>query len=392
MHDELDCSVASPEQAELVAQLGREAVKLEVPMQVELKFGRSWGDAKHTWEELHRDRAGRNQGRASSTARWRSGGSQYQGIPEFRSRRAPQRSETEHNLECAETDVATDRSSHLRAMPARSAGWAEQQRQLSAGESLARREDAFIRRRMAEEGIAPSLPLRPRSPGLHPLRRRRGGSMVAPAAASAAGDRAHPAHQGRRAAHQADLAGCRRHAGEGRLGLRDGPRHGRARHGCRRRCARRVDRRPDAVTGARARHACARTCPTRSRSPPRRCWSMASARPDLIARTGANIVYHGPAFALLDFDTKGMPASVAAELQARRRLLAGAADGAAGPGRRGAADAELDQRRPVAHRYRGSDAGLGRRPRLCRGEGRRRQRAIPASAARPLLAGRVWAG
>ena len=39
------------------------------------------------------------------------------------------------------------------------------------------------------------------------------------------------------------------------------------------------------------------------------------ARPDVIARTGANIVYHGPAFALLDFDTKGMPAGVAAELQ-----------------------------------------------------------------------------
>ena len=32
------------------------------------------------------------------------------------------------------------------------------------------------------------------------------------------------------------------------------------------------------------------------------------ARPDIIARTGANIVYHGPAFALLDYDSKGMPA------------------------------------------------------------------------------------
>jgi DNA polymerase-1 len=51
MHDALDCSVASPELAELVAQLGREAVTLEVPMQVDLKFGRSWGDAKHTWED-----------------------------------------------------------------------------------------------------------------------------------------------------------------------------------------------------------------------------------------------------------------------------------------------------------------------------------------------------
>ena len=39
------------------------------------------------------------------------------------------------------------------------------------------------------------------------------------------------------------------------------------------------------------------------------------ARPDIIARTGANIVYHGPAFALLDYDSKGMPAAVAAELE-----------------------------------------------------------------------------
>jgi DNA polymerase-1 len=51
MHDALECSVASPELAERVAQLGREAVTLEVPVQVDLKFGRSWGDAKHTWED-----------------------------------------------------------------------------------------------------------------------------------------------------------------------------------------------------------------------------------------------------------------------------------------------------------------------------------------------------
>jgi hypothetical protein len=39
------------------------------------------------------------------------------------------------------------------------------------------------------------------------------------------------------------------------------------------------------------------------------------ARPDIIARTGANIVYHGPAFALLDYDSKGMPTTVAAKLK-----------------------------------------------------------------------------
>jgi hypothetical protein len=52
MHDCLDLSVSSPEQAERVAQLGREAVRLEVPIEVDLKYGRTWGDAKHTWSEL----------------------------------------------------------------------------------------------------------------------------------------------------------------------------------------------------------------------------------------------------------------------------------------------------------------------------------------------------
>jgi hypothetical protein len=52
MHDCLDCSVSSREQAELVARLGEQAVTLDVPMRVDLKFGRSWGDATHNWKEL----------------------------------------------------------------------------------------------------------------------------------------------------------------------------------------------------------------------------------------------------------------------------------------------------------------------------------------------------
>src|SRR6516225_8946968 len=51
MHDSLDLSVSSPEQAELVAQLGRDAVQLDVPMKVDLAFGRTWGDAKHSWDD-----------------------------------------------------------------------------------------------------------------------------------------------------------------------------------------------------------------------------------------------------------------------------------------------------------------------------------------------------
>ena len=45
MHDALECSVTSREQAEMIARLGEEAVSLNVPMMVDLKFGKTWGDA-----------------------------------------------------------------------------------------------------------------------------------------------------------------------------------------------------------------------------------------------------------------------------------------------------------------------------------------------------------
>jgi len=53
MHDSLDLSVSSPEQAEMVARLGVDVIKLEVPTKVDVKYGRTWGDAKHSWGELH---------------------------------------------------------------------------------------------------------------------------------------------------------------------------------------------------------------------------------------------------------------------------------------------------------------------------------------------------
>ena len=52
MHDALECSVTSREQGEMIARLGEEAVSLNVPMKVDLKFGKTWGDAVHSWEEL----------------------------------------------------------------------------------------------------------------------------------------------------------------------------------------------------------------------------------------------------------------------------------------------------------------------------------------------------
>jgi DNA polymerase I-like protein with 3'-5' exonuclease and polymerase domains len=53
MHDSLDLSVSSPDVAEMVARLGEEAVKLDVPMKVDVSFGRNWGDAKHSRADLH---------------------------------------------------------------------------------------------------------------------------------------------------------------------------------------------------------------------------------------------------------------------------------------------------------------------------------------------------
>ena len=45
MHDALDCSVTGPQQGELLARLGCAAITLEVPMRIDVKYGRNWGDA-----------------------------------------------------------------------------------------------------------------------------------------------------------------------------------------------------------------------------------------------------------------------------------------------------------------------------------------------------------
>jgi hypothetical protein len=52
MHDALELSVATPEQAARVAQLGREAITSLVPMQVDVKFGRTWGGAEYAWADV----------------------------------------------------------------------------------------------------------------------------------------------------------------------------------------------------------------------------------------------------------------------------------------------------------------------------------------------------
>ena len=184
MHDALDTSVTSREQGELIARLGEEAVKLEVPMRVDVKYGRSWGDAKHTWEELHGTAPATTKVVPAQPQGGDLGGSNTKGTPEFRTSELPSGSETEHNLDCAETDVGPIEAHICAQCQLDPPDGREQQRQLSAGESLwlhAHCEDAFIRRRMAEEGIASSPAASAEKPGPSPSapppRRINGGTL-----------------------------------------------------------------------------------------------------------------------------------------------------------------------------------------------------------------------
>ncbi len=46
IHDELDVSVESPEQAQKIIEVMEEAVKLEVPNKVDYEKGKNWGEIK----------------------------------------------------------------------------------------------------------------------------------------------------------------------------------------------------------------------------------------------------------------------------------------------------------------------------------------------------------
>ena len=312
MHDELDCSVSSREQGEMIARLGCEAVKLEVPMRVDLKFGRNWGDAKHTWEELH--------GTAPATIvpvqpqGGDLGGGNTKGTPEIRTSELPSGSETEHNLDCAETDVGPIEAHICAQCQLDPPDGREQQRQLSAGESLwlhAHCEDAFIRRRMAEEGIASSPAASAEKPGPSPSapppRRINGGTLPPPP----------PPLEIALTRFTKDDGPLTKQiylAPDGTL-VKDGSACVMAHGTAERVRVAGVDALGALIEDLTPSQALAlgtlrADLPDKVKVVTKKMLVNGAARPDLIARTGANIVYHGPAFALLDYDTKAMPASV----------------------------------------------------------------------------------
>jgi DNA polymerase I-like protein with 3'-5' exonuclease and polymerase domains len=51
MHDEWANSVSDPKRGERIREIMRDAVKLRVPVIVDLEYGPTWGDAKYSWEE-----------------------------------------------------------------------------------------------------------------------------------------------------------------------------------------------------------------------------------------------------------------------------------------------------------------------------------------------------
>jgi hypothetical protein len=59
MHDELDISVSRRETADRVAEIMRDVVRLQIPVQCDVEFGKTWGLAAKnketghmaTWEE-----------------------------------------------------------------------------------------------------------------------------------------------------------------------------------------------------------------------------------------------------------------------------------------------------------------------------------------------------
>ena len=51
MHDEMDRSVASKEEGDRTAEIMRDAVKISVPVMVDVKYGKNWATAKNSWDD-----------------------------------------------------------------------------------------------------------------------------------------------------------------------------------------------------------------------------------------------------------------------------------------------------------------------------------------------------
>jgi DNA polymerase I-like protein with 3'-5' exonuclease and polymerase domains len=249
MHDGLELSVTTREQGELVARLACEAVKLEVPMRADIKYGRSWGDANHTWEEL------------TGAARAPKSKVDPEPKPGPAPKPEPKHVEPEPKPE-AEPQLSESATEAPKARPP---------------------EDPPAEKKAP----APPPPLQIELTRLT----KDGGPLTKQISLSPDGTLV---KDGSACVMSHGTAERVRVAGVEALGaLIEALRPSQAL----------------ALGTLRA------GLPDKVEVTTKKRLVNGSARPDIIARTASNIVYHGPALALLDYDSKGMPPALAAELK-----------------------------------------------------------------------------
>jgi DNA polymerase I-like protein with 3'-5' exonuclease and polymerase domains len=162
MHDSLDLSVSSPEVPEMVARLGENIIKLEVPMVVDVRYGCTWADAKHTWAELHAETSPR-----------------VESVVELHDDRPPAQPESpkfSNDSDEASDSIPWEGDENFTVPPAHEVDWSSRLEQdfprvgetaTTAAESSPpppRDDDEVIHARVAEEDISQGPPPPPPSP------------------------------------------------------------------------------------------------------------------------------------------------------------------------------------------------------------------------------------
>jgi DNA polymerase I-like protein with 3'-5' exonuclease and polymerase domains len=290
MHDGLELSVTTREQGELVARLACEVVKLEVPMRADIKYGRTWGDAKYTWKELTGAAPAPKQD--PEPAPKPKPKPEPEPEPEPKSEPEPQLSEPATEAPEAppsppppEGGIPFMITNRMRAA-LRACGYTDEQIKNLTPEAA--------HEILWREGAPPRPPEKKALPPLEielTLFTKAGGPLTKRILLAPDGTLVKDSSACVMAHGTAERV---RVAGVDALG------------------ALIEDLAPSQAIALGTLRA---DLPDKVEVVTKKTLVNGVARPDVIARTGSNIIYHGPAFALLDYDSREMPAAVAAELK-----------------------------------------------------------------------------
>jgi len=325
MHDGLELSVTQREQGELVARLACEVIKLEVPMRADIMYGRSWGNAKQSWEKLHGIAPAMVTTEVAPIQPQDGclGDTEARADFDLRTIELPSGSESEHNLVHAENGASGDDvfpEAHICAQCHLNPPDGSERSSAYNDEWLHPRcEEAFIRARMAEEGVLWEAPTAAQvnvsafGEVPPPPRQINGGAAPAKAPPPLEIELTRLTKDGGPLTKQISLAP------DGTL-VKDGSACVMAHGTAERVRVAGVDALAALIEGLAPSQAIAlgtlrADLPDKVEVTTKKRLVDGVARPHIIARTGSNFVYRGPAFALLDYDSKGMSTAVAAELK-----------------------------------------------------------------------------